>query len=447
MDYTLFFPQFSSFLITVVAFIFCLSIIVFVHEFGHYFIGKLSGIHPEVFSIGFGPVLLSFHDKKGTKWQIAAFPFGGFVKFLGDRNSASAPGLEINLDKYAAKPDRASMQGAPLWARFLTVAAGPIFNFIFSGLIFFIIFLGQGATKIPLTVGELFELPYETKLRKGDVILSINNTPIEKDFNEISSDLTRAFSISPATYIVDRDNQLIQLNEIIQNPPRIYQVLPKSAAISSGLKIGDVILSINFQQIDSFEEIKDFVESSDGQSLNVEFWREGVVNVTTLKPLKVDVPNSKGGFESIYRVGIVGGYLPFDPVTERQSLGQAINSSIESVYKVMEGSIKGLYHIIFGNISSCNLSGPISIAETSGQMVKQGGLNYLWFIAVLSTAIGLINLFPIPVLDGGHLMFFTCEAILGKKLNSRIINGFMTIGLMILVILMLFATFNDFFCP
>ena len=213
------------------------------------------------------------------------------------------------------------------------------------------------------------------------------------------------------------------------------------------MKIGDVILSINFQQIDSFEEIKDLVESSGGQSLNVEFWRKGVVNITTLKPLKVDVPNSKGGFESIYRVGIVGGHFPFDPVTERQSLGQAINSSIESVYKVMEGSIKGLYHILFGNISSCNLSGPISIAETSGQMVKQGGLSYLWFIAVLSTAIGLINLFPIPVLDGGHLMFFTCEAVLGKKLDPRIMSSFMTIGLMFLVILMLFALFNDFFCP
>lgn len=447
MDYTLFYPQFGSFLITVLAFIFCLSIIVFVHEFGHYFIGKLSGIHAEVFSIGFGPVLLSFHDKKGTKWQIAAFPFGGFVKFLGDKNSASVPELEINSDNQIANHDRASMHGAPLWARFVTVAAGPVFNFIFSGFIFFIIFLGQGTTKIPLTVGELFGMPYETKLRQGDVIVSINNIPIEKDFNELSPDLIRALSISPATYIVERDNQLIQLNEIIQNPPRIYQVLPKSAAIASGLKIGDVILSINFQQIDSFEEIKGLVESSEGQSLNVEFWRKGVVKVTTLKPLKVDVPNSTGGFESIYRVGIVGGHFPFDPVTERQSLGQAINSSIESVYKVMEGSIKGLYHILFGNISSCNLSGPISIAETSGQMVKQGGLSYLWFIAVLSTAIGLINLFPIPVLDGGHLMFFTCEAVLGKKLDPRIMSSFMTIGLMFLVILMLFALFNDFFCP
>ena len=113
----------------------------------------------------------------------------------------------------------------------------------------------------------------------------------------------------------------------------------------------------------------------------------------------------------------------------------------------MEGSIKGLYHILFGNISSCNLSGPISIAETSGQMVKQGSLNFLWFIAVLSTAIGMINLFPIPVLDGGHLMFFTVEAIIGKKPNQNIVNTFMTVGFALLVALMMFSLFNDFLCP
>ena len=114
MEYTLFFPQFGNFVITVLAFIFCLSIIVFVHEFGHYFIGKLSGIHAEVFSIGFGPVLLSIYDKKGTKWQIAAFPFGGFVKFLGDKNLASAPELEIQSAKGAAISNHASIHGAPL---------------------------------------------------------------------------------------------------------------------------------------------------------------------------------------------------------------------------------------------------------------------------------------------------------------------------------------------
>ena len=132
MEYTLLFPQFGNLLITVVAFILCLSIIVFVHEFGHYYVGKLSGIHAEVFSIGFGPVLLSLNDKYGTKWQISAVPLGGYVKFLGDKNSASAPEIGLKSDKCEVSLTRATMQGAPLWARFMTVAAGPLFNFLFG---------------------------------------------------------------------------------------------------------------------------------------------------------------------------------------------------------------------------------------------------------------------------------------------------------------------------
>ena len=124
-----------------------------------------------------------------------------------------------------------------------------------------------------------------------------------------------------------------------------------------------------------------------------------------------------------------------------------MKGALESIYLIMEGSVKGLYHILFGNISSCNLSGPISIAEASGQMVKQGGVNYLWFIAVLSTAIGIINLFPIPVLDGGHLLFFTIEAFSGKKPNPNIINVFITIGFFLLIGLMVFSILNDFICP
>ena len=159
------------------------------------------------------------------------------------------------------------------------------------------------------------------------------------------------------------------------------------------------------------------------------------------------MPLEAGGFERIYRIGIVSDYLPFEALTKNQSVLTAFVNSISGVYSIIDGSMKGLYHILFGNISSCNLSGPVSIAETSGQMVKQGGLNYLWFIAVLSSAIGMINLFPIPVLDGGHLLFFTVEALIGKKPDPRIVNMFMTLGFFLLIALMLFSILNDFLCP
>ena len=446
MEYTFFFPQFGNFVITVLAFVLCLSVIVFVHEFGHYFIGKLSGIHAEVFSIGFGPVIISAYDKRGTKWQLAAFPLGGYVKFLGDKNPASSPDPEI--DKRDEQNSlRKSMHGAPLWARFITVAAGPLFNFIFSGLIFFLIFMDQGMTKLPLTVDKTFDTPYEQKFEKGDVVRSVNGLKINNDLKKLNDQLGGVFANKPLTYVVERNGILITLENIIQNPPRISQVLPKSSAISAGLEKGDLILSLNSREIKNFNEIKDFVEASQGEGFIVEYWREGLVYETRLTPQIVDVPIETGGFERIYRVGIVSDYFPFQPAMTKQSISWAFLSSIKSIYLIMEGSVKGLYHIVFGNISSCNLSGPISIAETSGQMVKQGSLNYLWFIAVLSTAIGMINLFPIPVLDGGHLMFFTVEALIGRKPNQKIVNTFMALGFALLVGLMLFSVLNDFLCP
>ena len=446
MEYTFFFPQFGNFVITVLAFVLCLSVIVFVHEFGHYFIGKISGIHAEVFSIGFGPVIISAYDKRGTKWQLAAFPLGGYVKFLGDKNPASSPDPEI--DKRDEQNSlRKSMHGAPLWARFITVAAGPLFNFIFSGLIFFLIFMDQGMTKLPLTVDKTFDTPYEQKFEKGDVVRSVNGLKIKNDLKKLNDQLGGVFANEPLTYVVERNGILITLENIIQNPPRISQVLPKSSAISAGLEKGDLILSLNSREIKNFNEIKDFVEASQGEGFIVEFRREGLVYETKLTPQIVDVPIETGGFERIYRVGIVSDYFPFQPAMTKQSISWAFLSSIKSIYLIMEGSVKGLYHIVFGNISSCNLSGPISIAETSGQMVKQGSLNYLWFIAVLSTAIGMINLFPIPVLDGGHLMFFTVEALIGRKPNQKIVNTFMALGFALLVGLMLFSVLNDFLCP
>ena len=446
MEYTFFFPQFGNFVITVLAFVLCLSVIVFVHEFGHYFIGKLSGIHAEVFSIGFGPVIISAYDKRGTKWQLAAFPLGGYVKFLGDKNPASSPDPEIDK-RDEQNLLRKSMHGAPLWARFITVAAGPLFNFIFSGLIFFLIFMDQGMTKLPLTVDKTFDTPYKQKFEKGDVVRSVNGLKINNDLKKLNDQLGGVFAHKPLTYVVERNGILITLENIIQNPPRISQVLPKSSAISAGLEKGDLILSLNSREIKNFNEIKDFVEASQGESFIVEYWREGLVYETRLTPQIVDVPIETGGFERIYRVGIVSDYFPFQPAMTKQSISWAFLSSIKSIYLIMEGSVKGLYHIVFGNISSCNLSGPISIAETSGQMVKQGSLNYLWFIAVLSTAIGMINLFPIPVLDGGHLMFFTVEALIGRKPNQKIVNTFMALGFALLVGLMLFSVLNDFLCP
>tara|TARA_B100001059_G_scaffold204270_1_gene213467 strand:- start:1016 stop:1939 length:924 start_codon:yes stop_codon:yes gene_type:complete len=306
--------------------------------------------------------------------------------------------------------------------------------------------MNQGTIKFPLTVDKVYETPFEQKFEEGDVVNSVNEILIADNLIEYDKIVGETSSNETFTYVVERKGKFVTLEEINQNPPRVNQVLPKSAAISAGLEKGDLILSVNYQKISGFNQIKRLVEASQGAVLKVEYWRKGNVYETELRPLIVDVPNELGGFERIYRIGIVSDYFPFQPATTKQSISYAFRSSIESIYLIIEGSVKGLYHIIFGNISSCNLSGPISIAETSGQMVKQGSLSYLWFIAVLSTAIGAINLFPVPVLDGGHLMFFTVEALLGRKPDPKLINAFMTAGFVLLIGLMFFTIFNDFLC-
>ena len=280
--------------------------------------------------------------------------------------------------------------------------------------------MNQGVTKFPITVEKVFDTPYQQQLEKGDIVRSINGIQIFENLNDVGDLLQNSGFYEEFTYVIERNGQLVTIENVIQNLPRIAQVLPKSAAISAGLEKGDVILSLNSEKIRSFNSIKNFVEASKGEILEVEYWRKGEVRKTQLKPLIVDVPAGGGGFDRIYRIGIVSDNFPFEPATQKQSIIIAVQSAFKSIYLVMEGSVKGLYHILFGNISSCNLSGPISIAETSGQMAKQGGVNYLWFIAVLSTAIGMINLFPIPVLDGGHLVFFTIEGMLVKNRTKRL---------------------------
>ena len=166
----------------------------------------------------------------------------------------------------------------------------------------------------------------------------------------------------------------------------------------------------------------------------------------TLTPRRVDEPQPDGGFQTNWRIGIIGG-LFFDPMTETPGLLTALGAGVANMWEIIEGSISGLYHMITGAISTCNMSGPLGIAEVSGAMASQGTVNFIYFIAVLSTAVGLLNLFPIPVLDGGHLVFYAYEAVAGKPPSDKVLRILMTVGLTLILSLMVFALSNDIFCP
>lgn len=444
-----FLPQFGSIFQTLVAFVVALSIIVAIHEYGHYIIGRLSGIRAEVFSLGFGPVLFARTDKHGTRWQLAALPFGGYVKFLGDSDAASGKD-DTALSTLPEEDRRMTMHGAPLWARTATVAAGPVFNFILSTLIFAGLFMMQGDIARPLAVAEMRPLPAAYgALEPGDQVLAIAGFTLPEDetgsFDGFEESVPRDAVVD---YRVLRNEREQIVDGPYPYPPLITQLAPNSAAYDIGLKSGDVIQTVEGAEIVSFAELKEVVEASDGRALALTVWREGVEGSLdfTLAPRRVDEPRPEGGFSTQWRIGIAGG-MAFEPATERKGVVSAISDGGVQTWRIVESSVSGLWHMITGAISTCNMTGPIGIAQTSGAMASQGAVSFIWFVAALSTAVGLLNLFPIPVLDGGHLVFFAYEAVVGRPPSDKALKVLMGAGLTLILGVMLFALTNDVLCP
>ena len=440
-------PQFGSVIWTLLAFVLALSVIVAIHEYGHYIVGRWSGIHAEVFSLGFGPVLFSRVDKHGTVWQFAALPFGGYVKFMGDANAASAPDGEA-VRELSDADKRRTMPGAPLWARAATVAAGPIFNFALSIIVFAAVLMWRGEEADPLAVGALREMPAVQELQVGDQLLAIDGIPVPSfedgaGFNALEQAISKTASV---TYTVGRDGAELDVMGPYPYPALVTSVMPQSAALSAGLRVDDVITAIDGAPVFAFSQLKEAVETGEGAPLLLDLWNKGETRQVSLAPKRVDEPQADNTFVTQWRIGVAGGFF-FEPATQPTSPLTALKNGVLQTQRVIEGSLSGMYHMVTGAISSCNLSGPIGIAQTSGAMASQGAMSFIWFIAVLSTAVGLLNLFPVPVLDGGHLVFFAYEAVTGKPPSDKVLRVFMSIGLMVILSLMLFALGNDLFCP
>ncbi|WP_101066682.1 RIP metalloprotease RseP [Roseovarius salinarum] len=432
---------------TLLAFVVALSVIVAIHEYGHYIVGRWSGIKADVFSIGFGPVIWARTDRHGTQWQIAALPFGGYVKFHGDAGAASDKASE---DYEAMSPEerRTTMHGAPLWARSATVVAGPLFNFVLSILVFGGIMMVQGKVAEPLTVGEVKPLPVAADgLQAGDRLLEIAGRPVpdfaeEDAFDDFVAALPEKRVID---YTVERDGKTRVVQGPHPMPPLASQLAPQSAAYDAGMKPGDVITAVDGDPVAAFSQLKEIVESSGGRPLDLTVWRDGRTLDLTLEPRRMDEPLPDGGFQTQWRIGIAGGFA-FEPATERLGPLAAVGAGAAQTWGVVTNSLSGFYHMVTGAISSCNMSGPIGIAEVSGAMASQGVESFVWFIAVLSTAVGLLNLFPIPVLDGGHLLFHVYEAATGRPPSDAALRVLMTLGLAVILSLMVFALGNDLFC-
>lgn len=447
MSPELLFANATDGLYSVAFFLLALMIIVFVHEFGHYIVGRISGIHAEVFSVGFGRVIWSRTDKHGTRWQLAAMPLGGFVKFLGDANASSANPDEAMLARLSAQERRHTIHGAPLWARAATVLAGPVFNVLLTLMVFALMVTAWGILRDDDTpmIGSVHAVPgLETTLQPGDQIVAIAGvqTPDVASFFEAVQGLAPSQSV---VWSVLRDGAETEVTGPHPMAPIVGSVMSKSAAMDAGLQSGDVITAVSGTPVESFDQISPVVDAANGTPLALTIWRAGETFDLTLTPRRRDLPTADGGFETRWLIGLTS-TMAVDLARTHPSALEVAQLAWDNTVAVAKSSVNGIAAIVKGQISSCNISGAITMATVVGDAAKSGWESFLGTLAVLSLGIGIMNLLPIPVLDGGHLAFHAWEAVTGRPPSARILSILTLIGLTLVLSLMAYALGNDLTC-
>jgi regulator of sigma E protease len=353
-------------------FLFVLTIVVFVHEFGHFLMARWCGVAVKVFSIGFGPEIFGFYDRKGTRWRVSWIPLGGYVKFIDDENVASAG--QKDFEALPEEDRKRSFQGKSLGQRAAIVAAGPIANFILAVVIF---------TAIFSVFGER---------------------------------ITAA---------------------------KVDAVSPGSAAERAGFEPGDRVTSIDGTAIDNFAEMQRIVAMSADQTLHFVVDRGGAEVDLTATPERKEITDRFGNTMRIGLLGIQRSASPDDWKLERHDPVTAFGMAVKECYFVVSRSLGYLYDVATGRENADQLGGPLRIAQVSGQVATAGFVALLNLAAIISVSIGLINLFPIPMLDGGHLLFYGIEAVRGRPLSESTQEIGFRIGLAFVLMLMIFATWND----
>ncbi|GJD51694.1 Metalloprotease MmpA [Methylobacterium crusticola] len=363
----------TGFLTSAVAFLFVLTVVVFIHELGHFLVGRWCGVGVTSFSIGFGPELVGFNDRHGTRWKLSAIPLGGYVKFVGDVNGASVPDPDA-IARMDPAERAVSFHGKSVWKRIAIVAAGPVANFLLAIVVF-----------------------------------------------------------AGVIYVAGR----------YEVAPRVSSVQAGSAAERAGFQAGDVVLSINGAPVRNFAEMQRAVSGSAGDHLAFMVDRGGVPTALDAVPDRIE-EKTPFGVQRMGRLGIQGPRDAADAKLVRYGLGDSLKIGVSETYYVVERTFDYVGKLVTGRESPDQLSGPMGIARVSGQAAKVGGLGALvGLIAVLSVSIGLINLFPVPLLDGGHLLFYAVEVVRGRPLSERAQEIGFRIGLALVLMLMLFATWND----
>ena len=440
-------------MITLIAFIILLGVLVVIHEGGHFFVLRMCKVHVDRFSVGMGPVIYKKKDKKGTEFALSALPLGGYVSYLSKKALDAEPEMKKNFTDEQLDN---LFETKPKWQRAAVMFAGPLANFILAVIIFTFIFSSQQTVKpIFLVDGEYVSSPFISgDINRNDILVSINGEKISNPteyrlallanagltgeinagFLNAKSSETYYRNISVVDFLSNSEQQQepekffpIEITSYIS--PEIGSLSREGPASLAGVIAGDKILEIDGISVNHFAEVSDILASSSNRNVNFVIQRSGET-----KSFLINTEISEAGTPVL---GISAAY--------KRSIFEAFTKSVKDTYNLSVKTLLFIGKMITGNMGAENLSGPVGIAKMSGEAFNAGFLPFLYLMAILSISLGVLNLLPIPVLDGGQLTMLAIEAIRGEPLPARVENFAYTLGALMVGFLLVFAVTNDIF--
>jgi regulator of sigma E protease len=361
---------------TLVPFLFVLTVVVFVHEMGHYLVGRWCGIGVKAFSIGFGPELFGFNDRRGTRWKLCAIPLGGYVKFVGDMNATSSQPSSEDIESLTEAERQVAFHTQPIWKRAATVVAGPVFNFLLTIAVFAVLF-------------------------------SVYGRPVME--------------------------------------PMVAEVNAGSPAARAGIQPGDRFVKVDGSKVETFADVQRLVSGRGGDAITFTMLRDGKEITVTATPEPMEQTDALGNKIKVAIIGVANNAELGQPRLVSYTPAGALVAAVEETGHVVERTGQFLQRFVAGREDKCQLGGPIKIAKMSGQAAKLGFEWLVQLVAFLSVGIGILNLLPIPPLDGGHLLFYGVEAVIRRPVSERMMEMAYRAGLLLVLGFMGFVFWNDLF--
>lgn len=361
---------------TLVPFLFVLTVVVFVHEMGHYLVGRACGIGVNAFSIGFGPELIGFNDRRGTRWKLCAIPLGGYVKFVGDMNASSSQPSSDDIAALSEAQRKVAFHTQPIWKRAATVFAGPAFNFLLTIAVFAVLFTIHGR------------------------------------------------------YVAE---------------PMVASVTADSPAAAAGIQPGDRFVSVNGEKVDTFADVQRLVSGRAGDPLTFVMLRNGAEVSMVATPQPMEQEDALGNKIKVAVIGVVNNQELGQPRLITYGPVGALGAAVEETGHIIERTGQFLTRFAVGREDKCQLGGPVKIAGMSAQAARMGFDWLVQLVALLSVGIGILNLLPIPPLDGGHLMFYGIEAVIRRPVSERMMEAVYRTGMLLVLAFMAFVFWNDLF--